>query len=87
MIFIVSSCKEYVTVIGMFGIYIYIYIYIAIASGTHDATHLWQSTIYKSLVAKEILQKHILQIEGKEMKPYIVGDSTYPLHIQIQKPL
>jgi hypothetical protein len=32
----------------------------------------------------EILQEHILRIEG--VKPYIIKDSTYPLHTQIEKP-
>ena len=59
---------------------------IAAAGGTHDATHLWQSIFYKSLVAKEILQEHVLEIEGEEVKPYIVGDLAYPLQTQIQKP-
>jgi hypothetical protein len=61
-------------------------IYIVAPGGTHDATHLRQSTFYKSLVRKEILQEHILRIEGEELKPYIVGDSAYPLHTQVQKP-
>jgi hypothetical protein len=37
-------------------------------------------------VWKEILQEHILRIQREEVKPYIVGYSTYLLHIQIQKP-
>ena len=36
-------------------------------------------------MAKDILQGHIIQIEEEEVKPYIVGDSTYPLSVQIQK--
>jgi hypothetical protein len=36
-------------------------------------------------VQKEILQEHILRIEREEVKPYIVGDSAYPLHTQIHK--
>ena len=37
-------------------------------------------------MAKEILQEHVLEIESEEVKPYIVGDSAYPLQTQIQKP-
>ena len=37
-------------------------------------------------MAKEISQEYIFQIEGKELKPHIVEDSTHPLHTQIQKP-
>lgn len=35
---------------------------------------------------KEILQDYILRIQREEVKPYIIRYSTYPLHIQIQKP-
>ena len=36
---------------------------------------------------KEILQECILRIQREEVKPLVVGGSTYPLHIQIQKPI
>ena len=52
---------------------------------TYDVTHLPWSTFYNSLMAKEILQEHILQIRRKEVKPYILGNLVYPLHTQIQK--
>jgi hypothetical protein len=37
-------------------------------------------------VQKKILKKHILKIQGEEVKPYIVGNSAYLLHTQIPKP-
>ena len=46
---------------------------------THDATQLQQSTFYKNLVAKEILQKHILQMKGKE-----VDKCLHRRHVKIE---
>ena len=37
-------------------------------------------------MAKDILQEHVLEIEGEEVKPYIVGDSPYLLQTQNQTP-
>jgi hypothetical protein len=45
---------------------------------THDATHLRESDLWGRLRAHEILQEPVLNIQGKEVKPFIVGDSAYP---------
>ena len=35
---------------------------------------------------KEILQEHEVIIGGQQILPYVVGDSAYPILIQIRKP-
>ena len=35
---------------------------------------------------KRSIIQHVLRIQGKDMKPYLIGNLTYLLHIQIQKP-
>ena len=47
--------------------------------GTHDATHMWSSEFFKKLMRRRILQKPSINIEGESIKPYIIGDSAYPL--------
>jgi hypothetical protein len=45
--------------------------------GTHDAAHLRQSSFYKKLMRKEILQKQVITIGGQQILPYVVGDYAY----------
>lgn len=47
--------------------------------GCHDATHLRSSQIWEQLRRGAALEEPVLNIEGKQVKPYIVGDSAYPL--------
>ena len=54
---------------------------------THDAAHLRQSSFYKKKVMKkDILQEHIVIIEGQQILPYVVGDFAYSILTHIQKP-
>ena len=46
--------------------------------GTHDATHLKISPFYKKSMEKTILQEPRMLIEGRDLKPYNIGDSAYP---------
>ena len=55
--------------------------------GTHDATHLRDSSLWEKLKGGvEILQVPALTINGSLVKPYIVGDSAYPISGQLLKP-
>ena len=54
--------------------------------GTHDAAHLRQSSFYKILMRKEILQERVITIAGQQILPYVVGYYAYPILTQIQKP-
>jgi hypothetical protein len=55
--------------------------------GTHDATHLRDSDLWSRLKGGvEILQEPALTIIGVLVKPYIVGDSAYPISGQLLKP-
>jgi hypothetical protein len=47
--------------------------------GTHDATHLRSSGIWEKLRENLVLQEPIIHKSGNDFKPYIVGDSAYPL--------
>jgi hypothetical protein len=47
--------------------------------GAHDAFHLRDSDLWRNLRAGQILQEPVINIQEKEIKPYIVGDSAYPL--------
>jgi hypothetical protein len=54
--------------------------------GSHDATHLRASTIWLKLREREVLQGPVVRVGNKDIRPYIVGDSAYPLQAQILKP-
>jgi hypothetical protein len=73
MIFIVFYCKVCVIVRRFFGD-----VCVRAPGGTHDAAHLRQSSFYKKLMRKEILQEHVLTIGGQQILPYVVGDYAYP---------
>lgn len=47
--------------------------------GCHDATHLRSSSIWAQMRGGQVLEEPIVRIEGKDVKPFIVGDSAYPL--------
>ena len=52
----------------------------------HDAQVLINSALYKRAEGKEILNNPTSQISGHEIRPYLVGGSTYPLGPWLQKP-
>lgn len=47
--------------------------------GTHDAMPLRKSSFHMKHMDYEIIHESRLLIEGSQLKPYSVGDSTYPL--------
>ena len=53
--------------------------------GTHDATHFRDSFLYKDFLEKTILQESSIQLGSQLVRPYIAGDSAYPLMIHIMK--
>ena len=54
--------------------------------GTHDATHLRSSSLYRAIMRKEIFSEQTISIGNVQVRPYIVGDSAYPLLANIIKP-
>lgn len=46
--------------------------------GTHDATHLRASSLYKKIMNREILREPSVFINNESVSPYVVGDSAYP---------
>ena len=52
----------------------------------HDARVLRSSTLYRRAEANEVLRNAKAQIGPHEIRPYLVGDSTYPLGPWLQKP-
>jgi hypothetical protein len=53
--------------------------------GTHDATHFRDSFLYKDFLEKAILQEPSIRLGSQLVRPYIAGDSAYPLMIHIMK--
>ena len=53
--------------------------------GTHDATHFRNSFLYKDFLDKAILQEPSIQLGSQLVRPYIAGDSAYPLMFHIMK--
>jgi hypothetical protein len=53
--------------------------------GVHDATHLRSSGIWEQLRGGVVLKEPIVRIEGRDIKPYIIGDSAYPLQAFLLK--
>ena len=53
--------------------------------GTHDATHLRASSLYRKFMSREILQGPSVVINNKIILPYVVGDSAYPPLLNIMK--
>lgn len=60
-------------------------VYVNALGGTHDATHFRASSLYRSLMEREILQEPMVQIGNRQVCLYIVGDSSYPFLANIQK--
>ena len=52
----------------------------------HDARVLRNSTIFDLAEHDQILMGPFVQIGGNDIKPYLVGDSAYPLASWLQKP-
>ena len=52
----------------------------------HDARVLWNSTVFDFTENDQILTGPVVRIRANEIKPYLVGDSAYPLTSWLQKP-
>ena len=52
--------------------------------GTHDATRMRSLEFFQKPMRRRILQEPSINIRGETIKPYIIGDSTYPLLQQIK---
>ena len=57
-----------------------------VPGGTHDATHLRSNSLYRAIMQREILSEPTVSIGNVQVRPYIVGDSAYPLLAKIIKP-
>ena len=53
----------------------------------HDARVLRNSTIFDFAENNQILTGPVVRIGANKIKPYLVGDSAYPLASWLQKPL
>jgi hypothetical protein len=53
--------------------------------GAYDAFHLRDSDLWRNSRAGQILQQPVINIQDKEIKPYIVGVSSYPLIESLQQ--
>ena len=53
--------------------------------GIHDTTYFQDLFLYKDFLEKFILQEPTILLGSQLVRPYIAGDSTYPLMIHIMK--
>lgn len=54
--------------------------------GTHDAIHLQKSSLWKKLKSDELTSTPTCQVTGREVTPYLLGDSAYFLRPWLLKP-
>lgn len=54
--------------------------------GAHDAAHFIASNLYQNIKDGLSLQEPLLALENKEVTPYMVGDSAYPIRPFLIKP-
>ncbi|XXG61059.1 hypothetical protein AAC387_Pa04g2807 [Persea americana] len=47
--------------------------------GSDNASHLRDSLLYHRLTSSDILRDSVVTVRGHHVRPYIVGDSSYPL--------
>ena len=52
----------------------------------HDARVLRNSTLYRRAEGNEVLKSPTVRIGHHEIRPYLVGDSAYPIGPWLQKP-
>ena len=52
----------------------------------HDARVLSKSQLYRKVVSKEILNTNSRNINGRDVLPFLLGDSPYPLNVWLMKP-
>lgn len=53
--------------------------------GCHDAAHLRSSTLWRMLLDDQLPHNQIYKVNGKNIQPYLLGDSAYPLRIGLMK--
>lgn len=54
--------------------------------GAHDASHFMTSNLYQKIKEGLSLQEPVLTVEGRDVSPYMVGDSAYPIRPFCMKP-
>jgi len=52
----------------------------------HDAHILRNSTLYHRAEQGDILTDPVVDVDGHEIGPYLLGDSAYPISPWLQKP-
>ena len=52
----------------------------------HDAGVLSKSQLYPRVTNKEVLNTNSCNIMGKDVLPFLLGDSAYPLSLWLMKP-
>jgi hypothetical protein len=53
--------------------------------GVHDGGQFKTSSLYRQLRRQEILQQPEVRVGGSILKPYLIGDSTYPIRRYLMK--
>lgn len=66
--------------------YLFRDIHVGWLGSVHDARVFVNSSLYQKANNKEILQGHVLDINGCVVSPFMVGDSGYPLLSWLVKP-
>lgn len=54
--------------------------------GAHDASHFMTSNLYQKIKDGVCLQQPVITVEGREVSPFMVGDSAYPIRPFCVKP-
>ncbi|GLJ39502.1 hypothetical protein SUGI_0807160 [Cryptomeria japonica] len=47
--------------------------------GTDDSTHFRESSLFNKLISGNVLMESVITIRGNHIRPYLVGDWSYPL--------
>lgn len=61
-------------------------IYVGWPGSVHDARVLSKSHFYRKVMNKQLLHTHSQNINGKQVPPFLLGDSAYPLNTWLIKP-
>ncbi|MCO5568590.1 hypothetical protein L7F22_022289, partial [Adiantum nelumboides] len=56
------------------------------AGGVHNSTHFKECSLYAQLKRREALGGPLLQIQGENIRPYLIVDSAYKAKIFLVKP-
>ncbi len=56
---------------------------VLVPNGTYDATHLCAMSLYRRFMQHEFLKKPIFDLEGENIRRYVVGDVAYHFLITV----